>query len=73
MIVLIWLNFLNVLQKFIPGQDIDVWIKFVEEEGYKLGLQMFPVLGKGVLSLNSVPVDWLTNYTAEYNSDCLLD
>ena len=32
-------------QKFIAGQDIDVWIKFVEEETSKLGLQMFPVLG----------------------------
>ena len=32
-------------QKFIAGQDIDVWVKFVEEETSKLGLQMFPVLG----------------------------
>ena len=27
--------------KFTPGQDIDVWIKFIE--GEKLGLQCFPV------------------------------
>eukprot|EP01036_Dinobryon_divergens_P036011 gene36011-46788_t len=27
--------------KFKPGQDIDVWVKFVEK--YKLGLQLFPV------------------------------
>lgn len=38
-------------QKFVPGQDVDVWIKFVEEEGYKLGLQMFPVVGKDLLVL----------------------
>ena len=30
-------------QKFIPGQDIDVWIKFVEDNTNKLGLQMFPL------------------------------
>ena len=33
------------IKKFIAGQDVDVWIKFVEEEASKLGLQMFPVLG----------------------------
>ena len=34
-------------QKFIPGQDIDVWIKFVEEATNKLGLQMFPLAADG--------------------------
>ena len=29
--------------KFLPGQDIDVWIKFIEPENSKLGLQMYPV------------------------------
>lgn len=29
--------------KFVPGQDVDVWVKFCEPKSYKLGLQMFPV------------------------------
>ena len=33
----------NLESKFVPGQDVDVWVKFVEEKAYKLGLQMFPV------------------------------
>lgn len=32
--------------KFIPGQDVDVWVKFVDEETVKLALQMFPVSEK---------------------------
>ena len=44
-------------QKFIPGQDIDVWIKFVEDKTNKLGLQMFPlavnsVSGQGEVALS---------------------
>eukprot|EP01038_Epipyxis_sp_PR26KG_P013310 gene13310-17832_t len=31
----------NLPAKFIPGQDIDVWIKFVSEKDNKLGLQMY--------------------------------
>jgi hypothetical protein len=35
--------FINKIEsKYTPGQDIDVWVKFVEEESAKLGLQMFP-------------------------------
>jgi hypothetical protein len=35
--------FINKIEsKYAPGQDIDVWVKFVEEESAKLGLQMFP-------------------------------
>lgn len=35
--------FINKIEsKYSPGQDIDVWVKFVEEESGKLGLQMFP-------------------------------
>ena len=33
-------------QKFIPGQDVDVWIKFVEASALKLTLQMYPPDGK---------------------------
>jgi transcriptional accessory protein Tex/SPT6 len=34
--------FLNDLTgKFSPGQDVDVWVKFIEEKDSKLGLQMF--------------------------------
>jgi predicted RNA-binding protein with RPS1 domain len=31
--------------KFVPGQDIEVWVKFLvpDPDGLKLGLQMFPV------------------------------
>ena len=29
------------MQKFIPGQDVDVWVKFVESKTFKLSLQMF--------------------------------
>jgi predicted RNA-binding protein with RPS1 domain len=29
--------------KFVPGQDVDVWVKFCEAKKYKLGLQMYPV------------------------------
>lgn len=43
-------------QKFIPGQDVDVWVKFVEEESYKLGLQMFPVLGDIIDYFRCMPV-----------------
>jgi len=32
----------NLSKKFIPGQDIDVWVKFIDEGQKKLGLQMFP-------------------------------
>jgi ribosomal protein S1 len=38
--------------KFIPGQDIDVWVKFVEEETSKLGLQMFPVSDRLAIARN---------------------
>jgi transcriptional accessory protein Tex/SPT6 len=38
--------------KFIPGQDIDVWVKFVEEETFKLGLQMFPVSDRLAIARN---------------------
>ena len=33
-------------QKFIPGQDVDVWIKFVEASALKLTLQMYPPDGE---------------------------
>jgi len=29
--------------RFIAGQDLDVWVKFVDGERWKLGLQLFPV------------------------------
>ena len=29
---------------FKAGQDLDVWIKFIDVKGYKLGLQLFPVI-----------------------------
>ena len=32
----------NLSKKFIPGQDIDVWVKFIDDGQKKLGLQMFP-------------------------------
>lgn len=32
----------NLHSKFAPGQDIDVWVKFVLLKDKKLGLQMFP-------------------------------
>jgi len=39
--------FINKIEsKYAPGQDIDVWVKFVEEESAKLGLQMFPVVDR---------------------------
>lgn len=38
--------------KFIPGQDIDVWVKWVEEESLKLGLQMFPVSDRLAIARN---------------------
>jgi len=28
--------------RFRPGQDVDVWVKFIDVDNYKLGLQMFP-------------------------------
>lgn len=34
--------------KFIPGQDMDVWIKFVDHEVNKLGLQCFPHVERSV-------------------------
>lgn len=27
---------------FKAGQDIDVWVKFIDVKEYKLGLQLFP-------------------------------
>ena len=33
----------NHASKFSPGQDLDVWVKFVDAEGNKLGLQMYPL------------------------------
>jgi len=29
-------------RQFSPGQEVDVWVKFADEENNKLGLQMFP-------------------------------
>ena len=29
--------------RFTPGQDVDVWVKFVDADQAKLGLQMFPL------------------------------
>ena len=29
--------------RFIPGQDVDVYVKFVECDSKKLGLQLYPV------------------------------
>ena len=33
----------NLSSKYQPGQMIDVWVKFVDEETSKIGLQMYPV------------------------------
>jgi len=35
----------NLHSKFVPGQDIDVWVKFALSQEKKLGLQMFPCKG----------------------------
>ena len=43
--IVIRLRYINIalifMQKFIPGQDVDVWVKFVESKTFKLSLQMF--------------------------------
>lgn len=49
--------------KFIVGQDIDVWIKFVDSRNNKLGLQMYPMQtvditqGSTMLDLKSLAVE----------------
>jgi ribosomal protein S1 len=50
----------NHQQKFIPGQDIDVWIKFVEDENFKLGLQMFPPVERAASRADVEAVDLAT-------------
>ena len=38
-------SFVNRLDsKYYPGEDIDVWVKFVQSSGKKIGLQLFPVI-----------------------------
>jgi hypothetical protein len=32
--------------KYSPGQDIDCWVKFVDAENKKLGLQLFPAMSR---------------------------
>ena len=44
------------MQKFIPGQDVDVWVKFVESKTFKLSLQMFKPEGITLKRLCSVCV-----------------
>ena len=47
-------------QKFIAGQDIDVWVKFIEPKSERLGLQMFPQVaraGRAPVSPSSVSLD----------------
>ena len=36
----------NIESKFSPGQDIDVWVKFVDIKANKFGLQMYPLLSQ---------------------------
>lgn len=40
----------NALSRFSPGQEVDVWIKFVDPVNSKLGLQMFPVTSSSDIS-----------------------
>jgi hypothetical protein len=49
-------------QKFIAGQDIDVWVKFIEPKSARLGLQMFPLVeraggGRTPVSPSTVSLD----------------
>ena len=43
----------NHASKFVPGQDVDVWVKFCDHEEMKLGLQMFPVSSSSSTSSSS--------------------
>eukprot|EP00597_Dinobryon_sp_UTEXLB2267_P009210 CAMPEP_0170085786 /NCGR_PEP_ID=MMETSP0019_2-20121128/20584_1 /TAXON_ID=98059 /ORGANISM="Dinobryon sp., Strain UTEXLB2267" /LENGTH=289 /DNA_ID=CAMNT_0010302425 /DNA_START=375 /DNA_END=1240 /DNA_ORIENTATION=+ len=44
--------------RFRPGQDVDVWVKFIDVSNYKLGLQMFPPAPGPEESQKAPALDW---------------
>lgn len=44
----------NIEAKFIPGQDLEVWIKFIDSDRGKVGLQMYPLDSQLPIQLEKV-------------------